>query len=114
MVSGLYPQLPEEHEINKVVVTSGPVQVLVFIQVDYRALSEYLLKSLNIYLFKERMFLMKDDVRYVDRAGPFVPEFLLQLEEAILDLFFDVERQLPFGAEQLAVPLRLLLAIINI
>ena len=46
---------------------------------------------------------MKNDVRYVYGAWAFSSELLLKLKEAIFDLFFDVQRQFPLGAEQLAL-----------
>ena len=49
------------------------------------------------------MLLMEDDMRDVYRGRANVLEFLFQLEEAVLDLFFDVLRQGLFGADQLRV-----------
>lgn len=49
------------------------------------------------------MLLMQDDMRDVYRGGANVLEFLFQLEEAVLYLFFDVVRQGLLGADQLWV-----------
>ena len=52
---------------------------------------------------------MQDNVRDVYRAWTLVSKLLLELEEAILDLFFDVERQFSLGAEELALAILFLL-----
>jgi hypothetical protein len=49
------------------------------------------------------MLLMQNDVGDVDGARTLIPEFLLKLEKAIFNLFFNVPGELALSTEELAI-----------
>ena len=66
------------------------VQELVSFKINYGAVGQDLFQGFDVIFLKYGMLLVKDYVRYVNGAGPFVFELLFELEKAIFDLLFNI------------------------
>ena len=99
----LEQQLAEQDDVYKVVLGAVAVERLIDAEVDDGGFQEERLERFKFDLAQQWVLLVEGHVRDIDRGRAHIFKLLLQLEEAILYLFFDVLGEGLLGADELGV-----------
>ena len=102
-IGHLQEKLAEKNDVDEVVLRAVPIKRLIDAEVDDGRFKKQRFKRIYLYLLQKRVLLMECHVTDVDGGRADLFKLLLQLEETILDLLFNIVRQLLLSADKFRI-----------